>query len=349
MGESVLDKTATTAVDSTSQFSETLDLSTHLLDALWRVESAGIAAAEATGGYVVAGMGGSGVGGRLALGAIGERLRRPMVIAQGYRLPSWVGEDVLVLVSSYSGGTEEALACYDDAKRRGARLVVTTTGGDLAARAREDRVPVVPLPGGYQPRAAVGYATVVALELAALCCAAPTLRGEVEAAAALVERLAGEWGPRAPEDSVAKALAHRLHDTIPVTIGAELTSAVAYRWKSQFNENAKLAAFASELPEADHNEICGWDAGEGRLAAVLLAEPALHERTRIRLDLTARLIADSGARVVKVEAEGASPVERMFSLILLGDLVSLYVAVLRGVDPVEIAAIDRLKSELAER
>jgi glucose/mannose-6-phosphate isomerase len=349
MESSVLDKTATTAVDSTSQFSETLDLSTHLLDALWRVESAGIVAAEATGGYVVAGVGGSGVGGRLALGAIGERLRRPMVVAQGYRLPAWVGEEVLVLVSSYSGDTEEALACYDDARRRGARRVVATTGGGLAARARADRVPVVPLPGGFQPRAAVGYATVVALEVAALCGVAPSLRGEVEAAATLVERLAREWGPASPEDSAAKALARRLHATIPVIVGAELTAAVAYRWKSQFNENAKLPAFASELPEADHNEICGWEAAGGRLAAVLLCDPGLHERTRVRMELTARLIADAGAQVETIDAEGSTSVERMFALILLGDLVSLYSAVLRGVDPVEIAAIERLKSELAER
>ncbi|CAA9486531.1 MAG: hypothetical protein AVDCRST_MAG65-1766 [uncultured Solirubrobacteraceae bacterium] len=348
MASSVLDKTAIRAVDSTSQFSETLDLSTHLLDALWRIESAGIAPAEAQGGYVVAGMGGSGVGGRLALGAIGDRLRRPMVVAQGYHLPAWVGDDVLVLVSSYSGGTEEALSCYDDAKRRGARRVVATTGGELAERARADRVPVVPLPGGFQPRAAVGYATVVALELAALCGVAPSLRAEVEAAAVLVERLAGEWGPAGSEDNEAKALARRFHATIPVVVGAEMTAAVAYRWKSQLNENAKLPAFASEIPEAGHNEVCGWPAADGRLGAVLLSEPGLHERNRRRMELTGRLIADAGAPVASVEAKGGSVVERMFSLILLGDLVSLYCAVLRGVDPVEIAMIDRLKSELAD-
>lgn len=349
MGAEALDAAATAAVDSTSQFAEALDLGIHLRDALWRVDSAGIAPSEAARGFVIAGMGGSGVGALLALGALRESLRRPMAVVQGYALPGWVGDDALVLVSSYSGGTEEALSCYDDAKRRGARRVVATTGGELAERARADGVPVVPLPGGFQPRAAVGYATVVALEVAALAGAAPSLRAEIESAAALVERLAREWAPASSEDSAAKALARRLHDTVPVTVGSELTAAVAYRWKCQFNENAKQPAFSSELPEADHNEICAWEAADGQLSAVLLSEPGLHERNRARLELTGRLIADTGVHVEIVEANGDSPLERMFSLILLGDLVSLYCAVLRGVDPVEIAMIDRLKSELAER
>ena len=349
MSHSALGQAAVSAIDSTSQFSEALDLGSHLRDALWRVDSAGIVASKAPGGFVIAGMGGSGVGALLALGALSERLRIPMAVAQGYSLPGWVGDDALVLVSSYSGGTEEALSCYDDAKARGARRVVTTTGGALADRARADGVPVVPLPGGFQPRAAVGYATVVALEVAALAGAAPSLRAEVEAAASLVERLAAEWGPAGAEDNAAKSLARRLYDSVPVTVGAQLTAPVAYRWKCQFNENAKQPAFSSQLPEADHNEICGWEAGDGQLAAVLLSEPGLHERNRVRMELTGRLIADSGVRVESVEAEGESPLERMFSLILLGDLVSLYCAVLRGVDPVEIAMIDRLKSELEER
>ena len=349
MSAALLDAAAVSAVDSTSQLSEALDLATHLRDALWRVDSAGIVASEAPGGLVIAGMGGSGVGALLALGALAGRLRFPMAVAQGYALPGWVGEDALVLVSSYSGGTEEALSCYDDAKARGARRVVATTGGALAERARADGVPVVPLPGGFQPRAAVGYATVVALEVAALAGAAPSLRAEIETAATLVERLADAWAPAAAEDNAAKTLARRLHDTVPVTVGAELTAPVAYRWKCQFNENAKQPAFSSQLPEADHNEICGWEAADGHLAAVLLSEPGLHERNRARMELTGRLIADTGVRVESVEAEGDSPLERMFSLILLGDLVSLYCAVLRGVDPVDIATIDRLKSELAAR
>ena len=342
-----LDPSSVARVDSSSQFSEVLDLGTHLRDGLWRVDSAGMAPIDAPGGYVVAGMGGSGVGALLARGALRGRLRRPMEVAQGYTLPGWVGEDALVLVSSYSGDTEEALSCYDDASARAAARVVATTGGALAARARADGVPVVPLPGGFEPRAAVGYATVVALEVAALCGAGPSLRAEIDAAADLVDRLAAQWGPDGPDDGTAKALARRLHGTVPVTVGAETTAPVAYRWKCQFNENAKLPAFWSELPEADHNEICGWEAADGRLSAVMLSEPGLHERNRLRMELTRRLIEGTGVHVEYVEAPGSAALERMASLILLGDLVSLYAAVLRGVDPADVEMIDRLKAEMS--
>src|SRR3954468_16555745 len=253
-----LDRAAVAAVDSTGQAADILGLPDHLRDALWRVDSAALAPVDAPGGVVVAGMGGSAAGGRLAQGALGDRLVRPFAIADGYALPPWAGPEQLVLCSSYSGDTEETLSCYDDALERGAARLVATTGGGLAERARRDGVPVIPLPGGFEPRAAVGYGLVSALEAAALAGAAPSVRDEIEAAAALVERLAGEWGPDGPEDGAAKELARALHGTVPVVIGAELTAAVAYRWKCQINENAGLPSFSSTLPEADHNEVVGW-------------------------------------------------------------------------------------------
>jgi len=343
----VLDPQGVAAVDSTGQAAEILDLHVHLRDALWRVDSAGIAPFDAPGGLVVAGMGGSAVGGRLAAAAIGPRLSRPLVVADGYTLPGWVGPETLVLCSSYSGSTEETLSAYDDASERGAQRLVATTGGALAERARRDGVRVIPVPGGFQPRAAVGYSLVSALEAAALCGAGPSLRDEVEAAAGLAEGLAAEWGPDAPEDSEAKALARRLHGTIPVIAGAELAAAAAYRWKCQINENAGLPAFCSVLPELDHNEVVGWPAAEGRLSAVFLEDPGSHPRNLLRSELSAEQAAAGAAVVERVTARGDTPTERLVSLVLLGDLVSLYLAVLRGEDPVDIPPIDALKAALA--
>jgi glucose/mannose-6-phosphate isomerase len=344
-----LDAAAVAAVDSTGQVDEILDLADHLQDARWRVESAAIAPVDAPGGMVVAGMGGSAVGGRLALGAIGQRLRHPLAIADGYLLPGWVGPDTLVLCSSYSGSTEETLAAYDDAVERGASRLVATTGGPLAERARRDGVPVIPMPGGFQPRAAVGYSLVAALEAAALCGAAPSLREEVESASQLAEQLAPEWGPDGPEDGEAKALARRLHGTVPVIAGAELAAAAAYRWKCQINENAGLPAFASVLPELDHNEVVGWPAADGRFSAVFLEDPGAHPRNLLRSELTAEQAATGATVVERVTARGETPTERLVSLVLLGDLVSLYLAVLRGEDPVSIPPIDALKAALARR
>ena len=348
---SALTPEAVAAVDSTGQAEDIGDLAVHLRDALWRVESAAIAPLEAPAGLIVAGMGGSAVGGRLAAAAIGSRLARPMVVADGYALPGWAGPETLVLCSSYSGGTEETLSAYDDAVERGAQRVVATTGGALADRARRDGVPVIPMPGGFQPRAAVGYSLVAALEAAAVCGAVPSLREEIEVAAVLAEELAAEWGPEGPEDGAAKALARRLHGTVPVIAGAGLAGAAAYRWKCQVNENAGLPAFASAMPELCHNEVVGWPAARslGRFAAVFLDDPGSHPRNALRTDLVAVQAAEWADVVERVEPRGESATERLVSLVLLGDLVSLYLAVLRGKDPVAIAPIDTLKAALAER
>jgi glucose/mannose-6-phosphate isomerase len=344
----VLDRAAVAAVDSTGQAGEMLGLAEHLRDALWRVESAGITPAAAPGGVVVAGMGGSAIGARLALAAIGPRLRRPFAVADDYLLPGWVGAETLVLCSSYSGATEETLSAYDDAAERGARRLVVTTGGPLGERARRDGVPLIPMPGGFQPRAAVGYSLVAALEVAALAGAAPSLRDEIEAAAELAAQLAPEWGPDGPDDGEAKALARRLHRTVPVIAGAELAAAAAYRWKCQINENAGQPAFSGPLPEIDHNEIVAWPAAEevGRFAAVVLEDPGAHPRNALRAALTADAAQMGAAVVARVQARGKTRMERAVSLVLLGDLVSLYLAVLRGKDPVTVAPIDTLKAHL---
>jgi glucose/mannose-6-phosphate isomerase len=139
-----------------------------------------------------------------------------------------------------------------------------------------------------------------------------------------------------------------LHGSVPVIAGAGLTEPIAYRWKTQINENAKLPAFAHELPELDHNEICGWDGspGLGKFSAVFLEDADQHPRVRARIDLTEKLIAEHAHVTIRVGTVGRTSVERVMSLVLLGDLVSIYLAVLRGVDPTPVEMIDRLKAEL---
>ena len=200
-----------------------------------------------------------------------------------------------------------------------------------------------------QPRAAVAYMTVAALECAALSGAAPSLRDEVQAASRLLRALADEWGPDASADSRAKAIAVALHRAIPIVYGAAGTAAAARRWKTQINENASMHAFASELPEADHNEVCGYedDAQPADLAAVFLDDPAMDPRLRRRIDVTAELVAPSVSTLERVEAPGDTPTERVLSLVLLGDLVSVYLAALSGIDPTPVEAIERLKRKLA--
>jgi glucose/mannose-6-phosphate isomerase len=340
---------AIASIDPTGQLGDILGLPEHLRDALWRVESANLSPSDSPGGLVLAGMGGSAIGGALALAALGDRASRPITVVRDYALPVWTTPDTTVLCASYSGETEETLAVYEAAGAVGARRIVCTTGGSLARSARADGVAVIPLPGGFQPRAAVGYALVVALEVAALAGVAEPLHTEIDVAAAHAEDLVAEWGPDGPEDSLAKALARSLHGTIPQIAGAGLTAPIAYRWKTQFNENAKVPSFSAELPELDHNEIMGWEGAPdlGRFSAVLLDDSDLHPRVRSRIAHTADLISDHAASVHRVETIGASRVERVVSLILLGDLVSLYLATLAGRDPETIDSITKLKRALA--
>jgi glucose/mannose-6-phosphate isomerase len=346
-----LDRGSVAALDASGQLIDILDQPNQLRDALWRVESAGIEPFDAPGGLIVAGMGGSAIGGALARAALGDRASRPIVVARTYELPPWATPDTAVLCCSYSGDTEETLACYEAASALGAPRVVVTTGGELARAARADGVPVIPLPAGFAPRMAVAYMTVAALEVVALCGAGPNLRSEIDVAAAHAEELVGEWGPDAPADSLSKSLAHGLHGTVPQIAGAGLTAAIAYRWKTQINENAEMPAFAHELPELDHNEIVGWSGAPelGRFSAVFLDDSDLHPRTRQRIELTRRLIEPQAAGVFVVPTRGESATARVLSLVLLGDLVSLYLGVLRGIDPTPAEPIDRLKEHLDER
>ncbi|MDX6630771.1 MAG: glucose/mannose-6-phosphate isomerase, partial [Gaiellales bacterium] len=254
-----LSRAAIARVDASDQLGDVLALPEHLRDAVWRVESAIMQDWDTSDGLVVAGMGGSAIGGALARAALGDHASRPIFVTRAYGLPTWTTPDTMVLCASYSGDTEETLACYESAGALGARRTVVTTGGRLGEMARADGVPVIPLPAGFQPRAAVAYMIVAALEVAALCGAGPRLTAEIDVAASHIEQLVSEWGPDAPEDSLSKQIARGLHGTIPVVAGAGLTTPIAYRWKTQINENAKQPAFSHELPELDHNEIAGWE------------------------------------------------------------------------------------------
>jgi glucose/mannose-6-phosphate isomerase len=313
----------------------------HLRDALWRVESARLQPDDSAG-LLVCGMGGSAIGGDLAAAALGDRLTRPLLTVRGYALPSWTTAEWTVLCSSYSGETEETLACFAAAEALGARRVVASTGGALAEAARAAGDPVIGLPGLLPaPRTGVAYMMVCATAVAATAGVAPRIDDEIERAAAFLEERREDLRHTAGE------IAAQLDGAIPVVYGAGSTAAAARRWKTQLNENAKLAAFSSELPEADHNELCGWDSGASAgLAAVLLEDAGQHPRVRRRFDLTAKSIETAGATAVRVEAAGETPTERLLWTVMLGDLVSLELANARGIDPLPIEAIDRLKVSL---
>ena len=343
-----LDSDSIERIDPEGMLGDVLAQPLQLGDALWRAESAGIRPRDMPGGLVVCGMGGSGIGGDLAVAALGDRATRQITVVRNYGLEAWTPPESLVLCSSYSGETEETLACFEAAGAAGARRVVMTTGGTLARLAREEDVPVIGVPSGMQPRAAVVYMTIGAMECAALCGAAPGLRSEIDTETALLERLVEEWGPGGADDSLAKRIARRLAGTIPVIHGAAGTTAPARRWTTQIQENANAAAFWTELPEGNHNQICGWERGreQAPFSGVFLCDPDQHPRVKRHMDLARDELERAGAPSLQVQARGESRLERVLSLVLLGDLVSVYMGALAGVDPTPTPALTRLKEQL---
>jgi glucose/mannose-6-phosphate isomerase len=329
------------AVDKENQLDVVLALPDHLRDALWRIESAKLKPVDAPT-TVICGMGGSAIGGDLAQAALGSRLGRPLVTARGYELPPAARPDSLVVCSSYSGNTEETLACYEGAEALGATRIVATTNGKLAEQAREDGVPVIGLPAGLQPRASVGYMFTVAAEAAALGGGAERLNTEIDSSAAHLEERRDALIDQAAE------IAAGLADCTTVINGCGLTAPVAYRWKTQLNENGKVPAFASQLPEADHNEITGWEGASacGRFTVIFLEDRDQHPRERQRIELTAKVVEPNVERVLRIETDGESRTERMLAAVMLGDLISLHVAANRGIDPSPVPAIEELKDKL---
>ena len=328
------------AHDSGDQLEAALALPEHLRDALWRFSTAAVEPIESSG-LVVCGMGGSAIGGDLAAAALGSRLGRPFEVVRGYGVPPWTSPERAIFCSSYSGNTEETIGCYAAAEAVGARRIVATTGGKLAELARGDGVPVIGMPAGLQPRAAVGYTFAIAAEVASLVGAAPAIRTEIDSSSAHLE---------AATDSLlglAEDLAGRIHGSVPLIYGCDLTAKVAYRWKCQINENAKLPAFDHQLPEMDHNEIVGWAGGPaGAYTALFLEDRDQHPRERQRFELTAELIAEPAHDVIRLETEGETRTERLLWTVMLGDLLSLELAAREGVDPTPVAVIEDLKDRL---
>jgi glucose/mannose-6-phosphate isomerase len=314
---------------------------------MWRAESAMLEPGSANA-LVVCGMGGSAIGADLAAALIGSDAKRPIVTNRGYDIPAWVGEGDAVVLSSYSGSTEETLSCFEQARASGAKLYVISSGGLISEAAHAEGIPLIGLPGIFQPRAAVAYGVVSVIEIAIANGIAPaSIRADLTAAAELLRGLGEEWGPDA-EDALPKRLAREAFGRLPIVYGVDLTDPIAYRWKCQINENAKRPAWSATLSEANHNEICGWEgaAEVTEHAAWFLADADQYERIAERMRITSEIASSHGARAEIITSRGESRAERLFYLVLLGDLMSLYLAVLHGVDPSPVPLIENLKDQL---
>ncbi len=299
----------------------------------------------------ICGMGGSAIAGDLVLGAYRERLRHPSAVLRDYYLPGWVGENTLVVLSSYSGETEETLTAAMQATERNALCVGITSGGKLDGHYREMGVPIVDLPPGLPPRAALLHLLGPLATILNRMGAFPDISADLDETEHALRSATDAYRSSIPvAQNPAKQLAVQLHGTLPLIWGAEVTAGVARRWKAQINENAEVPAFWAEIPELDHNEIVGFE-GIGELGQqtqiVELRDPRQHRQNQRRFELTRELVEPHVKGVVQVMAEGQGALARTLDLVMLGDYVSLYMALLREVDPAPVELIGRLKERLA--
>jgi len=302
---------------------------------------------------VVAGLGGSAIGGDLVRSYLAEKLDIPFFICRNYTLPNFVGKSTLVFVSSYSGNTEETLSTYDDAKKRGAKIIAISSGGKVKEKALDDKIIYVNIPKGFPPRAALGYSFVPIL---AMLERLGFVRGEKEEIIKTKEFLSSNRSKYRMElgieENFAKRIALELHKKLPIIYAAtDHFDAVSTRWKGQICENAKMLAFNNVFPEFNHNELVGWKIlSEYRddLIVVILKDRDDHPRIKKRMVIVKGIIEKEGVKVSEIESCGETLLSRMFSLIQLGDFASFFLAILNKEDPTPVKVIDFLKNELTK-
>lgn len=301
---------------------------------------------------VVAGLGGSAIGGDLARSIAGSRLKTPFVVSRDYDLPGFVDASSLVIACSYSGNTEETLSAYRQARQAKASIVCITSGGELADMAKVDGVATLPLPPGLPPRAALGHSLAMLLTALQKLRLVPDLSAALDEAVALLRRLRDRYAMASVEaENPAKRLAVSLHGRIAAVYGSSAAmDSVAFRWRCQIEENAKNLAFHHMLPEMNHNELVGWMHPQEvlkQVAVVLLRDEGDHPQVQRRFDLIRDIITAKAGALHEVWSEGESLPARVLSSIYLGDFVSLYMAYLNRTDPTPVEVIDFLKKQLA--
>lgn len=301
---------------------------------------------------LVAGMGGSAIGGDLLCDWLYDRVSFPIETCRDYHLPRYADGDTLVFAVSYSGDTEEALSTFLEAVERGCMIFSVTSGGFLQKFSEAFKIPLVKVPKGLQPRAAIAYLLIpMAMVLSKL--KAINYGSEFSEALNLLRVMRDEVKVETlTVNNPAKQLALNLFGTVPVVYGFRPYVSIALRMKTQFNENSKIPAMYASFPELNHNEVVGWRGPESLTKIFSIVVIRDHEEpleVRERIEITKKLISKNVKKVLEVYVRGSSRLSKMLSSMYIGDMASSYLAILQGIDPTPVEAIEKLKEELAER
>lgn len=292
---------------------------------------------------IITGLGGSGIGGSIISQIAEKKIKVPVLVNKDYFLPDYVNEHTLVIVSSYSGNTEETIQCFEMAIAKNAKICCVTSGGKILEMAKSKNFDHVIIPGGKPPRSAIAYSfSQLFYVLHGYKLISDSFKAQMKKSVALLDH--------EEEHIMSEAyyLAEKLHKKIPVIYSAANFEGVAIRFRQQINENSKMLCWHHVLPEMNHNELVGWTIPNKKLAVVLFRNENDYSRTQARMNLTKEIVAKYTPYVFEVYSKGDSQLEKTFYLIHFGDWVSWYLSEIRDIDATEVKVIDYLKGELAK-
>ena len=301
---------------------------------------------------VISGMGGSAIGGNLVSSLAASEAKLPILIYRDYDLPAFIDDQTLVIASSYSGMTEETLSSFEQALETESKKLVITTGGKLKTMSEQRNIPVFSFDYKAQPRTALPFSFLPILGFLQKLGFISDKSADMSEMVRVLQGLSQRINEGVPVSrNPAKQLANRLYGRLAVIYGAGILSEVAHRWKTQLNENSKAWAFYEVFPELNHNTVVGYQFPlelASQIMVILLRSASLTQRIQLRYQVTCQLLERAKVDYQFIDGGGASPLSQMMSLVLFGDYVSYYLAILNEIDPTPVKVIAYLKEQLAK-
>jgi len=299
---------------------------------------------------IISGLGGSAIGGDLFRSYTQYEIKVPVTVNRNYTLPEFADKNTLVIISSYSGNTEETIAAYKQAIKAKCKIICITAGGEVKKMAKKNKHHCVIIPGGLQPRCALGYSFFTLLTVFIKLKLISDRKDEIKETLKILEEGREEFTNLNPENNVALKVALEIRGKLPVVYSStDVLDVVNLRWRGQISENAKILAYGNVYPEMNHNELVGWKLNEDilkKIVVIFLKDPADNDRVKMRMDITLGIIKEYANNIVTLESNAVGKLARIFDLVYLGDWVSYYLAILNEVNPTPVEAISYLKNEL---
>ncbi|MGB1041369.1 MAG: bifunctional phosphoglucose/phosphomannose isomerase [Flavobacteriales bacterium] len=292
---------------------------------------------------IICGLGGSGIGGKIVSQIAEQYANVPFVTHNTYSLPNFVDENTLVIISSYSGNTEETVSAFKEALKRNSEIACVTSGGEIQKIANENSINCTVIPGGNPPRAMLTYSlTQLFFILNNYGIINGDFKTDLTSSISLLDNEVEEI--KAEAKKVTEIIKNK---TILIYTDVSFEG-VGTRFKQQLNENSKTLAYSNIIPEMNHNELLGWSGGSDLFSVVFLRNDSDNKRNQIRMEISKDIISKKTNSVVEIFSKGESIIEKTFYHILLTDWISYYLSEEYGVDSIEIATIDFLKNELSK-